>query len=119
MNKSKAPDTRGKLESVKVPKPKKKKAAPKKKSFKEFKEDHKETGKYKLTPKKTKGQLFKEQHGYSRSVARAMRKAGVLTLEAYKEVRKANKKLVKKKQRDQASLAKANRTPVVATKKKK
>jgi len=118
MNKSKTPDTRGKLESVKVPKPKKKKA-PKKKTFKEFKDEVKEPSKLRLTPKKTKGQLFKERHGYSRSVARAMNRAGVVTLEAYREVRKANKKLVKKKQRDQAALARANRAPVVATKKKK
>jgi len=119
MNKSKAPDTRGKLESVKVPKAKKKKAA-KKKNFKELAMDlTPQVIKGKITPKKTKGQIFKETHGYSKSIARAMRKAGVADLHTYKIVRKSRKKTAHKKRQDKHSLARANRIAKRATSKKK
>lgn len=125
MNKSKAPDTRGKLESVKVPKAKKKKAA-KKKSFKEFAKEHTPQAiKTKITSKKTKGQIFKETHGYSKSLKRAMRRVSLDpmvysdSLNEYRAIRKKRKQVAKKKRQDKHSLARANRIAKRATSKKK
>jgi hypothetical protein len=124
MSKTKAPDTRGKLESVKIPKKKViKKSTPKKKTFKEFKEEIKEPSKLKFTPKKTKGQIFKETHGFSKSILRAMRRNGFYNSPsgfiAYKEVRREKKKLLKKQQQDRRALKRAQGSANRATKKKK
>src|ERR1041384_3371273 len=100
MSKSSIPDTRNKLETMKIPSEKKKKIT--KKSLKEFKSLGKAmsdvTFKAKTEKKKTKGQLFKEVHGFSKSVVRAMRKAGIAdindsaSLNTYRQVRKKRKK---------------------------
>ena len=89
MSKS-APDTRNKLDSNKGLK-----RQPKKTNLKEIKEVL-DGSKLKFTPKETKGMIFKRIMGYSKSTDRAMNRAGVVTLEAYKEIRKARKLLERK-----------------------
>lgn len=99
--KTKAPDTRGKLDDNKGLKVKKKAKNQKKKSLDQFKEDHLNVHKkslVKLTKKESKAQIFKKEHGYSLSTMRAMNRAGVVTLDAYKPIRKARKKAQKKLQ---------------------
>lgn len=48
--------------------------------------------KKKLTP----GQLFKQQHGYSRTMAKLMKKYGCETVEGYRLIRRENKLAAKK-----------------------
>lgn len=71
-------------------------------------------------PTKTKGQLFKEKHGYSRTMKNLLSKHGrkdengvnhPLSLEEYKAARKGIKKLQTKVQKDKHAVAKANRKP--------
>lgn len=127
---SKAPDTRGKLDSNRDlnKAPKKKitlfkreevesttKAPKKTSSIKQIKEkiykDHTVSNvKIKIAPKESNGQIFKKTHGYSKSMKRAMNNAGVVSLEAYRPIRKARKKAVKKVQQDKRSLSKAKRS---------
>ncbi len=130
-----APDTRNKLENKKFdPKKSSDKILilkrlnvkspndpPKKQSFEEFKEERrlKADPKMKFTKKKSKGEIFKEQTGYSLSVARAMNRNGVVTLEAYKVIRKQKKAEQKKFQQAKRSASKAHKRADKAVKKKK
>jgi len=41
---------------------------------------------------KTKGQLFKEKHGYSKTMKRLMNNYGCTTVEQYRVIRRANVK---------------------------
>lgn len=98
--KSKAADTRGKLDDNKHLK-KKGKPKEKKRNLNEFKEDAQKAfhkPKIKLEKKISKAEVFKKQHGYSLSIMRAMNRNGVVTLDAYKAIRKTKKKALKKLQ---------------------
>jgi hypothetical protein len=115
MNK-KAPDTRNKLDSNKGLNTRKK---PKKKSFRELKDTFEGKTKVKLTPKKTKGQIFKETHGYSRSISLAMRKSGIADLETYRLARKSRKKAAKKAEQAKKSASRGKKLASNAGKTKK
>jgi len=72
----------------------------------------------------TKGQLFRDKHGYSKTLKRNMRKNG-LDLEnfsesfsAYKEIRKKRKKAQKAIQKAKYDAAKANRNKKALSKTK-
>ena len=89
---TKAPDTRNKLESIRIPK---KRKPIKHKAFKEIKSL---PIKVNVEKKKTKGQLFKEATGISKTTKRLLNKHGLTInmLENYKEIRKARKKVATK-----------------------
>lgn len=112
----KTPDTRNKLESVKVPKKKKVRES----SIKQLKQlktnfdlpSLKELDK-KIFSKKSRGQIFKETHGFSRSIARAMKKNGFhiteSSYESYKKLRGDRKKEAKKIAQDKRSVSRVVR----------
>lgn len=111
----KAPDTRGKLDNNR---PVKKKTSPSPKrgqttSLKELKSRIEGTPvKLKAEKKPTKGQLFKQAHGYSKTMKRNMRKKGVITPEEYKPIRKSRKlaerKIRQKKHADSVAYKRVN-----------
>lgn len=94
----KTPDTRNKLDNNKGSKPRKKPKLEKKKLS-----DLGRTSKVKVEKKVSKGQLFKAQHGYSKTMKRNMHKHGVTTVEEYKVVRKKRKQAERKIQQDKHS----------------
>lgn len=114
----KTPDTRNKLESVKVPK-KKKVAKNKNNYLKETFGDLLRESEEGFKPargkhiQKTKGQIFKETHGFSRSTYRAMKKRGLAadfpTFEVYKLLRRNIKKAAKKIAQDKRSVSRVVR----------
>lgn len=115
----KYPDTRNKLDNNKDVKTSK---APKKKNSKitmgdlraNVKAINEKASPIKLTAerKPSKGSLFKKAHGYSKSMKRSMKVADVITIPAYKAVRKARKlaatKLRQKKHSDSVAFKRAN-----------
>lgn len=89
----KAPDTRGKLESVKTGK-----KTHKPKRFKNTKQladivkaNTPDAIKLKLEKKPTKGELFKQKNGISKTQKRLLHKYGLETVAEYKPIRKARK----------------------------
>lgn len=125
---NKAPDTRGKLDSNAGIKKRKKKEN--KFSMSEFKEVA-PLVKLGVAPKKaerkpkklTKGQIFKQQHGYSKSMLRAMRRAGLDpmaysdSLNEYRALRKKRRKEAKAAKRKPIGNVKVVE-PIKAKKKK-
>jgi len=105
----KTPDTRNRLDnnkSIKKTKPKKKG------SLKELRHN-KTKSKSNLEKKPTKGELFKQQHGFSKSTKRAMQKQGLPvageSIAELKVIRKARKKKQLKVKQDKHKTALAKR----------
>lgn len=96
-----APDTRNRLESIKVSTPKRKKI----KKAEPIKSLQRVEVVVKA-PEVSNGQVFKEKFGYSKSMKRAMRKAGLDinnfsdSLAAYRDVRKKRKSAARKVKKD-------------------
>jgi hypothetical protein len=99
----KAPDTRGKLDNNRNSKPKKKKLTTlSQQDLKDnLKRANKEETPLKLKGEKkpSKGQLFKQAHGYSKTMKRNMRKAGVDTSQGYAIAVRKPRKLAERKVR--------------------
>lgn len=104
----KAPDTRNRLDNNKGLN---KKTKPKKKgSLKELQQNK---TKFKLEKKPTKGEIFKQQHGFSKSTKRAMQKQGLPvsgeSIAELRVIRKARKKKQLKVKQDKHKTALAKR----------
>lgn len=106
----KAPDTRNRLDNNKGIKKTKTKLKKKDGSLKEL--QHNKT-KFKLEKKPTKGELFKQQHGFSKSTKRAMQKQGLpvsdKSIAELRVIRKARKKKQLKVKQDKHRTALAKR----------
>lgn len=104
----KAPDTRNRLDNNKGLN---KKTKPKKKGS--LRELQQQKTKFKLEKKPTKGQLFKQQHGFSKSTKRAMQKQGLPvsgeSIAELRVIRKARKKKQLKVKQDKHKTALAKR----------
>lgn len=107
MSKS-APDTRNRLDNNKGLK--KKNKTKKKGSLRELQQNK---AKFKLEKKPTKGELFKQQHGFSKSTKRAMQKQGLPvsgeSIAELRVIRKARKKKQLKVKQDKHKTALAKR----------
>lgn len=72
-----------------------------------------------VVPKKSKGQIFKEKHGYSKTMKRNMKKAGVTSIEDYRKIRKERKKVQSQIAKRKHSVASAQRDSKSSSNKKK
>lgn len=108
----KAPDTRNKLDNNKNSKPKKIKKVSHKDLKKEM-DSQKPVLSLSAKKKPTKGEIFKKEHGYSKTMKRNMRKSGTSTPKEYAvSVRKprklAERKVRQKKHTDASAYKRAN-----------
>lgn len=99
-----------------------------KKTFKSLKDELSDNKPSVAKSKKlTKGQIFKQTHGFSRSIARAMKKAGLHadfpTFEVYKTLRRSIKKAARieaaKKRSDSVAIRKYGKDTTKKSNKKK